>query len=85
MKRISRVTLLRWKKLKSSRDSGRIDDIDFMKQWVDHLTTTIRINRSDTEFVADMLAAANKYFIENLSDTQKADAFTYLVGKYIRK
>jgi hypothetical protein len=71
--------------MKSSKETGQIDDLMFIQGWVDNLVTTLNRHSNDRVFVADMIAAANQYFAENLSSQEKTDAFTYLVGILVRK
>lgn len=87
-----RSNLLKLRKFESSWQTIKKktkDDLDpqlaFVVGWLDELEGTLRKYRNDNEFIADIIATAAVFYLSNMSDEEKTDAFTYLLGKTVRK
>jgi hypothetical protein len=87
-----RSNLLKLRKLESSWQSIKKktkDDLDpqltFVVTWLNELEATLRKYRNDNEFIADIVATAAVFYLSNMSHEEKTDAFTYLLGKTVRK
>lgn len=59
--------------------------IVFSTGWIDELESSLRRWKYDKEFTGDIVSSAHKFFLHEMDEQQKADAFAYLLGKYIRK
>lgn len=71
-------------KIKNDTANDQDPSLSFAVKWTDHLTNTLHKHRNDKEFVAEIIESSHKYFIESLTDEQKADVFSYLLGKFVR-
>jgi len=74
-----------WSKIKNTSLELKDGGIAFSASWVDELETILRNWKYDKEFTVDIITSAHKFFLNEMDDAQKADAFTYLLGKYVRK
>lgn len=72
-------------RIKQDSVSSTDPSLSFSIKWCEHLLAILRKHRDDQEFVADVFLSAHKYFMESLTDQEKADVFSYLLGKNIRR
>lgn len=70
-----------WKRYKE--DSNNSEELVF--KWCESLLFACDIYKSDKGVTTDLLSCAVKYFDDNFSDSEKRDAFFYLLGLYNRK
>jgi hypothetical protein len=85
LKRYKRIRLTNIKKNWLSTREKQSDDLLFIKEWVDGLTATLRQYSYDEEFVLEILGSAYQFILDELSNEAKADAFTYLLGKTVKR
>lgn len=86
MKRLFRIRIgmieQRWDDIKEDKSK---EDIDFVVSWLDDLSKTLKKYERDREFLKEVIGSAHKFYLNELTDNQKTDAFAYLLGKFVRK
>lgn len=70
-----------WKRYK--KDSNNSEE--FVFKWCESLLLTCDIYKHDQGITTDLLVCAVNYFNDDLTDSEKRDAFFYLLGLYNRK
>lgn len=79
-----RKIIASFNRIKEDTVNDQDASLSFAVKWTDHLTNTLHKHRNDKEFVAEIIESSHKYFIDSLTDEQKADVFSYLLGKFVR-
>lgn len=88
--RSSKIVKLRklqeeWHSIKSKSRQKTDPELVFAVGWVDELRSTLIKHRNDHEFVLDVVSTAAAFFNESMTDQEKTDAFTYLLGRVVLK
>ena len=71
-------------RIKNETAEDQDSSLSFAVNWSEHLISILHKHRNDKEFVSEIIESSHKYFIESLTDQQKADVFSYLLGKSVR-
>lgn len=72
-------------RIKSNTANDNDPGLAFSIEWSKHLITVLRRHRNDKEFTKDIIDSAIIYYKDSLTEQDRLDVFSYLLGTIVNK